>query len=162
MASANSLFGKKGPSEPKKKQSLFGSKPSSSTAETTQNLANDVSSLSSRIRMIEERYDNLRRKTQVTDQNMLMNQRKVVNEMKTFQSSITEMKRDINDIKEKIRMIIKDLNESAKKEDITVLQKYINLWEPVNFVTRNEVKQILKEELSELEEKNKTNDLRGV
>ena len=40
---------------------------------------------------------------------------------------------------------------TAKKEDVEVLQKYINLWEPVNFATRKEVEKLFSELKSEKE-----------
>ncbi|NOZ80590.1 MAG: hypothetical protein GXP63_02860 [DPANN group archaeon] len=153
MSANTGLFSKKAPAaqQPPRpsKPGLFSSKKTASSVDPVK-LSNDLASLSSRIRIIEERYDNLRRKTQVTDQNMLMNHRKALNETKILHDNVTEIKREIMEIKDKIRMIIKDLNDSARKEDILVLQKYINLWEPVNFVTRNEVKTLIHEELESL------------
>lgn len=32
---------------------------------------------------------------------------------------------------------------TATKEEVHTLNKYINLWEPVNFVTQNEVEKII-------------------
>ena len=34
--------------------------------------------------------------------------------------------------------------ECAKKEHVKVLEKYINMWEPVNFVTKKDVEDIVK------------------
>lgn len=148
MAVDMGLFSKKTEDKGKQpKPGLFASKKPASPAIDPVQISNDLSNLSSRIRIMEERYDNLRRKTQVTDQNMLMNHRKAMNETKVLHENITEIKRELQEIKEKVRMIIKDLNDTARKEDILVLQKYINLWEPVHFVTRNEVKKLIEEEL---------------
>jgi hypothetical protein len=52
-------------------------------------------------------------------------------------------------MKSKILMILKELQSGAKKEDIKVLQKYVDMWEPLNFVTRNEINEIIDEKLSE-------------
>ncbi|MBI4448282.1 hypothetical protein HY643_04840, partial [Candidatus Woesearchaeota archaeon] len=41
------------------------------------------------------------------------------------------------------------LTSFAKKENVKVLEKYINLWNPLNFVTREEAKRIAKEVLEE-------------
>ena len=40
-------------------------------------LLNEVSNISAKLRLLEERYANLRKKTQVTDQNMLESNRKI-------------------------------------------------------------------------------------
>jgi len=43
--------------------------------------------------------------------------------------------------------IIKELDIFAKKEQLKVLEKYINLWNPLNFVTTKEVEKIIEEKL---------------
>ena len=108
-------------------------------------LNEDVSEISRRLRILEERYTNIRNRIQVMDQNMLLHNKKQTTDIKTIDSDISDLKKEINDINEKISLIVKELNDSAKKEDIEVLQKYINLWDPMNFVTRKEVEKLIKE-----------------
>jgi hypothetical protein len=108
-------------------------------------ISNELNDVSRRVRIMEERYINLRRKTQVTDQNMLLNNRKLSNEIKMVSDDLKEAKRDLVDINTKMKLIVKELRECAKKEDMLVVQKYIELWEPVNFVTRHEVERIVKD-----------------
>ena len=43
--------------------------------------------------------------------------------------------------------LVKELQTAAKRDEVKVLEKYINLWNPVKFVTQNEVEQIVKEML---------------
>jgi len=113
-------------------------------------LNEDVSDLSRRLRISEERYTTIRNRIQVMDQNMLLHNKKQTADIKTIDSDINDLKKEINDLNEKINLIIKELNDSAKKEDIEVLQKYINLWDPMNFVTRKEVEKLIKELKNEL------------
>ena len=51
---------------------------------------------------------------------------------------------------EKMKMIIKELKLCSKSEDLTVLKKYIDLWDPVRFVTQNEVEKIIEEKIEEM------------
>lgn len=118
---------------------------------TDTRLNEDVSDLSRRLRVLEERYTNIRSRIQVMDQNMLLHNKKQTTDIKTINSDINDLKKEISDINEKMNLIINELNDSAKKEDIEVLQKYINLWDPMNFVTRKEVEKLIKEIKSELE-----------
>ncbi len=112
-------------------------------------MINEINSLSRRVRIMEERYNNLRRKTQVTEQNMLLTHKKVMNEVRMMSEDMIEIKRDIMDVKDKVKLVIKELQSCAKKEDVDTLSKYINLWEPVNFVTRNEVEKLIRDILEE-------------
>jgi hypothetical protein len=111
--------------------------------------AGEVLMISRRLRIIEEQYTNIRRKIQVTDQNMLSYQKKNITEIKAVNLEINELRHLIDDMQNNILLVIKELRLCAKKEEVNVLQKYINLWEPVNFVTRNEVEKIIQEILSE-------------
>jgi len=107
----------------------------------------DISNLSRRLRMLEEGFTNLRRALQVTEQNMLDKNKIFTTELRTILSDISDMKKDINDVKEKIMEIVKELQTSAKRDEVKLLEKYINYWNPVKFVTQNEVQQIVKEML---------------
>jgi hypothetical protein len=50
----------------------------------------------------------------------------------------------------RIIMIIKELRMSAKKEEVDGLKKYVELWEPVKFVTQNQVEKIVEEKVEEI------------
>lgn len=111
-------------------------------------LANAVRDLSRRLRTLEERYTNLQTKLQITEQNMLSRHKHYTLEVKTINMDMTEQKKEIMEIKERILLLIRELRATAKKEEVKVLQKYISLWEPLNFVTRNEVNEIIREILA--------------
>lgn len=128
------------------KRGLFKKEPAADTG-----LGEDISNISRRLRMLEERYVNLRNRTQVIDRNMLLHNKKQITDIKTIDSDINYLKNEINNVNEKIDLIINELKDTAKKEDIEVLQKYINLWDPMNFVTRKEVEKLIKEVKSEIE-----------
>ena len=105
-------------------------------------LLKEVSYLSSKLRLLEERYSNLRKKTQVTDQNMLQTHKKITVEVKTSNSDVNDLRRDLNKVKDEIRLMISELKETAKKEDVVIMQRYLDLWEPLNFVTRDELERM--------------------
>jgi predicted nucleic acid-binding Zn-ribbon protein len=113
--------------------------------EKADTLANDVNLLSRRVRVIEDRYNNLRRKTQVDEQNVLNINKKLTIEVKTLNTEFNELKSELSDIKNKILQIIEELKKYAKKEELKVVQKYVEIWQPLNFVTRKEVEKLIKE-----------------
>ena len=51
-------------------------------------------------------------------------------------------------------MIIKELKSTAKREEVKVLEKYINFWDPVKFVRQHEIEAIVKEILKNEKENN--------
>jgi len=138
---------------PKKhSHSLFKSHPKQQQiGPNVKEVAQEVTDMGRRLRTLEERYANLQSKTQLTEQNMISRNRHFTTEIKTLNSDVNEIKKEINEIKERVLSIINELKVTAKKEDVRILEKYINLWEPINFVTRNEVEDIVKEILNKRE-----------
>jgi uncharacterized protein (DUF342 family) len=108
-----------------------------------------INQLSRRLRVAEENYSGLRRKSQLTDQNMLKSNKELKTEIKTINSDIHDIKIELKEINEKIEQIAKEMPLFAKKNDVKVIQKYVNLWDPVRFVTPNQVKEIVKDMLNQ-------------
>lgn len=130
-----------------RKKGLFGAKPASARAPVE--LTAELSNLSRTTRTIEEKYNNLRSKLQSVDQNLLATAKKNSTDIRTVMSEIDDVRREIADLKEKLVLIIRELKLSAKSEDVKILTNYINLWEPLNFVTRNQVELIVRDILGE-------------
>jgi hypothetical protein len=59
------------------------------------------------------------------------------------------LKNSVEEVKERIRMLVSELRESAKQTDLDVLKKYMNYWEPIKFVTQEEVESIVRGILEE-------------
>ena len=55
---------------------------------------------------------------------------------------------DVEDINGKIGQIAKEMQIFAKKDEVKTLQKYVTMWEPIKFVTENQVEEIVKEIIS--------------
>lgn len=117
-------------------------------------LKEDIINLGRRLRLLEEGFTNIRRSLQVTEQNMLGKNKVFATDIRTLTSDIGDIKKEIAEIKEKILDVVKELQETAKRDDVKVLQKYIDYWNPVKFVTQNEVEAIVKEILKKEKTKN--------
>jgi seryl-tRNA synthetase len=130
-----------------KKRGLFGGKEAAARAPVE--LTAELSNLSRTTRTLEEKYNNLRSKVQSIDQNLLTTAKKNTTDIKTVMSEIDDVKREIADLKEKLVLVIRELKLTAKSEDMKVLQNYVNLWEPVNFATINQVEKIVRDIIQE-------------
>lgn len=134
------------PGDSKRHAGLFKhEKPQSGLSPVSEELESTIN----RLRVLEERYTNLQTELRVTEENMINKNKKLVTEIKALTLDITELRKEINEIRDKILLIIKEMQGYARKEDIKVLQKYIEMWEPMNFVTHQEVEDIIKEKLAE-------------
>ncbi|MBS3152954.1 hypothetical protein J4426_00090 [Candidatus Woesearchaeota archaeon] len=98
-----------------------------------------------RIRLLESRYSALRDRILITNQNMIAGYKKLHEEVKEVEADIRELKTDVFEIKNSITKIAEELRFFAKKEQIRVIEKYIDLWNPLKFVTESDLKKILEE-----------------
>lgn len=126
-----------------------------------QELSSLVKDLTRRLRQIEERYSNIRKSMQVTEQNMISQSKKNTTDKKALQADIAELKKHIKNMGEEMKIVAKELGTSAKKEDVKLLEKYISFWDPLSFVTRRElqkeVKRLVKKEIEEYKNKKEQN-----
>lgn len=147
MAEAQIPFPLGPPVAEEKKKGFFGGKEIAARAPVE--VAGELSNLSRTTRTLEEKYNNLRSKVQSVDQNLLATAKKNSTDIKTVMSEVDDVRRELADLKEKLILVIRELKLSAKSEDVKVLQNYINLWEPVNFVTVNQVEKIVRDIVQE-------------
>jgi chromosome segregation ATPase len=134
--------------KPQTSGSFFGGQKDNSKIEhEILELRQEINSLSRRIREIEERSQNIRKKVNVIDTNLLSQGKKLATEVKIMYSEIDETKHILEDFDNKMLLMIKEIRQCAKEQDLKVLQRYLEMWEPLRFVTRNEVAKIVKEVL---------------
>jgi len=98
-----------------------------------------------RLRALESKYNLLAEKTLMINKNMLDEYKTLARHIKIMESDTRELKLDINKIKEVIKDIAKENENYARKESVKVLEKYINLIDPLKFVTEDDVRRIAKE-----------------
>ena len=103
-----------------------------------------ISDVDRRIRILEERYSNLRKKINLTDQNLLESERGYLKELRELNDEVMEMKHSVNDFQEKIMIFNSEMQSCASKVDLKVIEKYLNLWSPSMFVTRRELREFLR------------------
>ena len=117
----------------------------------------DINSLSRRLKLLEEGITNLRRFFQVTEENVIAKNKHYSAELKTINSDISEMRKEMQEIKDRLMLVMRELQSVARKEEVKVLEKYINLWNPVKFVSQNEIEGIINEVLDKREKAKKEN-----
>ena len=104
-----------------------------------------IAEVERRLRALEERYSTIERRSQVTEENMLSSDRKIRADIKIINGEISEIKGQVADLTDKIKALIRELEGFAKVEDVDVIRKYLNLIEPLGFVTQNEVDRIVRQ-----------------
>ncbi|MBU1204021.1 MAG: hypothetical protein KKG60_03065 [Nanoarchaeota archaeon] len=97
-----------------------------------------------RLRLLESRYGLIRDRMLLVNQNFLSGHRSLLSEIKVIDTEIKELKKDLFEIKEILSHVIRELKDCARKENLKILEKYINIWNPLNFVTEKEVTALIK------------------
>jgi len=76
--------------------------------------------------------------------------RKNKDEIKNLKGELRDIKHEIKDIKEFNGKVTKQLKLMTTKDEVTKLEKYIDLWNPMDFVTRDELKEAHEKTIEEL------------
>lgn len=137
------------PPPPKKHEGIlkFGHSAPQQEFSDVSGVTADINAISRRLKLLEEGFTNLRKFFQVTEENILAKNKHYSAEIKTLTSDINEIRKEIQELRDRMFLIIKELQTTARKEEVKVLEKYINLWNPIKFVTQNEIEQIIDEVL---------------
>ena len=120
--------------------------------EQTYGIEEVLMDITSRVRTLEGKYNLLRDRVLIINNNMIEEYKKLLAELKGVNNNIKEIKGDIFKLKETIRHLVKETELYAKKEDVQFLEKYINLWNPMKFVTEEDVEKIIERHIQEKQE----------
>ena len=100
--------------------------------------------LVNRIRILESKQNLFSEKLLVMNQNMIEEHKKVIEGIKKVKNSLKGMEEDLDNVRSVVRHLSEEASKFAIKEDVKVLEKYINLWDPLKFVTEDDVKEMIK------------------
>lgn len=131
------------------KSSLFGSKHSDAPAMPPPDVMESISGIFRRLKMLENNVSTMKATLQNLERNQLDTSRELQRDIKTLEAENDEEKIAIRDLKNTLKLVISELQGAAKSEDVKILQKYLNLWSPVQFVTASQVKKIVTDVLEE-------------
>lgn len=104
----------------------------------------ELTSFVSRLKILEERYTILRKKSQLTEQNIIETDKTVTQEIRIIQEDLLEIKKKIRDINEKMELLSEEIENFADSKDLSVLERYVDYWNLVEFATRKQVNDFLR------------------
>lgn len=108
-------------------------------------ISKNVNNLGASLRILEERYSTLRNKNQVTEQNLIDLEKELNTDIKMLSEDTVELKRELKDINDKLRLISNEIKNLVDKNEFKTMERYLDMWQPMNFVTRNELNKLLEE-----------------
>lgn len=105
-----------------------------------------VTDVAARLKVLEERYANLSRREQLSEQNMMRFEKDVRSDLRALQERLLETRRHISDVREKLETMQGQVAKAADKQELRVLEAYLNMIQPMQFVTRAEAKKLLEDQ----------------
>ena len=106
-----------------------------------------IAEINNRVRTLENKYNLLTERLLVVNQNMIEEYKKLVKDISIVNSDIREIKKEVQDVKDVITNLVKEIDTSAKKDQVAVVEKYLNLINPLNYITEEQLDKILEEKL---------------
>ncbi|MFH0869475.1 MAG: hypothetical protein V1866_00280 [archaeon] len=113
--------------------------------ELFEKLAKDVNTTAANLRIMEERYALMRNKSQLSEQSIIDLDRGATKDIKLLSDDMTELKHELRDILDKVRLIDEEMHNLVDKNEFRVIERYVDMWQPMSFVTRNELNKIIEE-----------------
>ena len=103
-----------------------------------------INNIATRLKILEERNETLRKKIQLTEQNSIDAEKEHFEEMQLVSQNILSVKKTLAELSEKVGLLADEINNFVKTDEFKVLEKYVSFWEPMDFVTRKEVNDFLR------------------
>jgi len=113
--------------------------------------ADVIVELTNRLRVMESKHSLLNERLLVVNENMIEEYKKLMKDIRAIEGEIRDLKNDLNNVKNILKHLTEEAAAFARKDEIQLLEKYIKLWNPLNFVTETDVKNILVRELKKMD-----------
>lgn len=120
--------------------SMFAQKISPEFQELQRKVSGIVADLGSRVKLLEERAENLRNHIDLVDASLVEKHKTVISEVRGIEDGQRALRADMDMLKDIVERLTRRLDAFASKEEVKVLERYVELWQPLNFVTRSELK----------------------
>ncbi len=109
---------------------------------------NDNARLFTWVKGLEGKANNLVREVGLIKTDSLKKVNDLRKEVKVLSDELLEVKRAHDAMNQKLDLIIKELKRTAGQEEVMVLRKYIDLWNPLTFVTQRDLERMVDAKLA--------------
>jgi len=98
-----------------------------------------------RLRMLETNSNLLRERVSLLAQNLVDAHRQQYAQSKFLEQEIKELKTQTTELKLTLNHLIQELSQCARKDQLKTIEKYLSLWNPINFITQKELEAAIRE-----------------
>lgn len=104
------------------------------------------------IKGVESKVNTLMREVDVLKNDYIKKHNDLKRELKVFNGDVLDLKRLQDQAQQKMDLVIKELKQTAGIEEVAVLKKYVEYWNPLNLVTQKDLERTVEAKMAQLRE----------
>jgi len=112
-------------------------------------MSGQITGIATRIKLSEERYGNLQKRNQLTEETLLELEREMTAEVRAALQQVAQLRRHVGEVSQKVDAIQGELVGFVKRHEFAVVERYMDLWQPMRFVTRDAALRIVEDAVRE-------------
>ncbi|MBS3127346.1 hypothetical protein J4228_04225 [Candidatus Woesearchaeota archaeon] len=102
------------------------------------------------VKGLEGKVNTLLREVDILKNDFIRRSNDLKKEVKTLNEDLTETRHELSQTVQKMDLIIKELGRTAGIEEVETLKKYLEYWNPLNFVTQRDIDRIIETKMAQL------------
>ncbi len=99
------------------------------------------------VKGLESKINNLLREVDILKNDFINRANKLNKDFKTLNEDMVELRHEQEKMDQKMVLIIKELKQTAGMEELMTLKKYVEFWNPLNFVTQKDLEKAVESRL---------------
>ena len=109
------------------------------------------------IKGVESKVNTLVREVDLLKNDYIKKHNDLKRELKIFNDDVLDLKRTQDQAQQKMDLVIKELKQTAGVEEVAVLKKYVEYWNPINFVTQRDLDRAVQAKVAQMPPNSETN-----
>jgi len=139
------------PTHPAAQRGLsFGQKKPSPADLIETRVGTQIADIAGRVKVVEERIDTLRTHIGLIDKSSIEKHKTVIAKINDLQDSMRSLRSDLDEVKEFSERVAKRMEALASKEQVKVIERYVDMWQPLKYIKNSELKAAMLPILKEL------------
>src|SRR3989338_3356071 len=102
------------------------------------------------VKGLESKTNNLLREIDILKNDFIKRANQLNKDFKTLSNDLVEVRHEQEKMNQKMALIINELKQTAGQEEVAVLKRYLEYWNPLNFVTQKDLEKAIENKIAEM------------
>jgi len=111
-------------------------------------ISKTVSELNRRVRAVEEQLTASRQRLDIMDDSVHDTIKTVSRDVEETKAQVSEINSALSEFRTTLQQLIKQLGVFARKSDVSALEKYVDLLDPSQYLSKKEIVNLIREHLN--------------